>query len=177
MKFYKKEVEDILIASFVLALSFSIATGMANLNGFLLVSLIVLPSFLLHELAHKFVAQYYGYLAAFLRFDLGLLLALVSSLFGFVFAAPGAVFIQDVRKKEHLLKISIAGPLTNIALALIGLFIIKSQFGLVFAHINAMLALFNLIPFGPLDGFKIFSINKILWFITTLIALIVFLAI
>jgi len=31
------------------------------------------------------------------------------------------------------------------------------------AYINSFMALFNLIPFGVLDGYKIFSINKLVW--------------
>jgi len=33
------------------------------------------------------------------------------------------------------------------------------------AYINTWLALFNLIPFGPLDGAKIFRWNKGLWLV------------
>jgi Zn-dependent protease len=31
------------------------------------------------------------------------------------------------------------------------------------AYINAFMAVFNLIPFGILDGYKIFSFNKKIW--------------
>jgi Zn-dependent protease len=38
------------------------------------------------------------------------------------------------------------------------------------ARINIWLALFNLIPFGPLDGAKILKWNKGIWLITIAIA-------
>jgi Zn-dependent protease len=176
MKFYKQEIIDIIIACFILTLSFGIASRFIGPFEMLLLFIIIVPAFLLHELAHKFVAQYYGYLAIFIKFDYGLLLALVTSIFGFVFAAPGAVFIQNARDK-HILPISIAGPITNIILSITGLILLMPVYpaiGLLFTRINAYLAIFNLLPFPPLDGFKIFSSNKIIWLITLLIAIAIF---
>jgi len=56
--------------------------------------------------------------------------------------------------------ISVAGPLSNLALVVIAA--LMFQIGLVpfsiasiFVHLNLVLALFNLIPVLPLDGFKI----------------------
>ena len=31
------------------------------------------------------------------------------------------------------------------------------------SYINAFMAVFNLIPFGILDGYKVFSLNKKIW--------------
>jgi Zn-dependent protease len=98
----------------------------------------------------------------------GLILALICSLFGFVFAAPGAVMIHPrtdiwggttlTREKTGL--ISIAGPAMNLCLAIVFLLLNMAYPMLVFsfvARINAWLAIFNLIPFGPLDGAKILT--------------------
>jgi Zn-dependent protease len=69
--------------------------------------------------------------------------------------------------------ISISGPLTNIAAALIFFFtaqlgklsgnFLASQIGLLGLQINLWLAAFNLLPFGPLDGQKIFAWNIAIW--------------
>ena len=37
---------------------------------------------------------------------------------------------------------------------------------LVVAFINTFLAVFNMIPFGVMDGLKVFMWNKIIWAIT-----------
>lgn len=125
--------------------------------------------FLLHELAHKFVAQHYGCTAEFRAWNQYLYLAVgLAVLVGFIFAAPGAVMISGmVTRKENGI-ISIAGPLTNYALAL--LFLVLALLfpagRLVFTiglSINIWLGLFNLIPFGPLDGAKVFHWSKIAW--------------
>ncbi len=125
--------------------------------------------FLLHELAHKFVAQHYGCTAEFRAWDQYLYLAVgLAVVVGFIFAAPGAVMISGmVTRKENGI-ISIAGPLTNYLLALIFLVLalLFPAGRLVFTiglSINIWLGLFNLIPFGPLDGAKVFHWNKIAW--------------
>lgn len=128
--------------------------------------------FLLHELAHKFVAQHYGLAAEFRAFDQMLYLAMGLAIFiGFIFAAPGAVMISGlVTRKENGI-ISAAGPLTNFILGLVflGLAFSYSNSGIVFNVgktgfiINMWLGLFNMIPFGNLDGLKIFDWSKLVW--------------
>ena len=82
--------------------------------------------FLLHQLAHKFVAQKYGCVAEFRAFDQMLYLAVGLAFFvGFIFAAPGAVMIRGYvdRRKNGI--ISIAGPAVNIMLAVIFLILLN----------------------------------------------------
>ena len=99
-----------------------------------------------------------------------LLLAIAMSFFGFIIIAPGGVFIhrngRAISKKQNGF-ISAAGPLTNIifALAFLPLILIFKegfiyQIGTYGYFINTWLALFNTLPFGPLDGTKIFNWNK-----------------
>ena len=84
--------------------------------------------------------------------------------------APGAVMIAGLMNWNDYGKISIAGPATNIAEALIYLFIFlvspDSLLGVLSIYgieINAFLALFNLIPFGVFDGMKIYKWDKRVW--------------
>lgn len=120
--------------------------------------------FLLHELAHKVVAQRYGFWAEF-RADFRMLgLAVVSGAVGFLFAAPGAVEIRSRRgiSRRESGVTSIAGPATNLALfavfAPLALVFTTGLLGRVMAFgalINAFLAAFNILPAGPLDGRKV----------------------
>ena len=71
---------------------------------------------------------------------------------------------------KDMIKISIAGVITNMIYAAVflglGFAFISSPYAAVLffaAYINSFMALFNLIPFGVLDGFKIFSLNKMVW--------------
>jgi Zn-dependent protease len=117
-------------------------------------------AFLLHELAHKVVAQRFGQIAEF-RADYQMLgLAILSAMVGFLFAAPGAVYHRGTITPRENGLIAIAGPVTNLVLAggFFALFVVAPGGGLLSTvaslgvWINAFLAGFNMIPFGPLDG-------------------------
>ena len=84
--------------------------------------------------------------------------------------APGAMMIAGSPNGDDIVKISLAGPVTNIILSAgilgVAFAIYPSTFALMLffaAYINAFLSIFNLIPIGILDGYKIFSYNKKLW--------------
>lgn len=126
--------------------------------------------FLLHELAHKVVAIRFGQTAAF-RADYTMLgFAVFAGLVGFLFAAPGAVYHAGyVTERENGL-IAVAGPLTNVALvvAFAPLFFLwgngfLGEVGQLGVTINAALAGFNMIPFGPLDGRKVLDWSKVVF--------------
>ena len=124
--------------------------------------------FLFHELAHKFVAQKYNYFAEFRSFDQMLGIALLMSFFGFILAAPGGVVIPNLASKKRGGIIAASGPATNIVLALI--FLAGMQFTTFFPDlfrngflINAWLALFNMLPVGAFDGYKVFAWDKRVW--------------
>ena len=133
--------------------------------------------FLLHELAHKLASQHYGCVAEFRAFDTYLYLAILMSFFGFVFAAPGAVFITGPVGVRRNGIISAAGPITNILLALVffsvwflgaeGWLMQLSHYGF---YINSYLALFNMLPFWNFDGAKIFPWSKFAYFSIVIVA-------
>ncbi len=144
--------------------------------------IILLFSVIIHELAHGFVAyslgdptaKYQGrltlnpikHLDIFGSVLLPLLLFVTQSPFLVGWAKPVPINPYNFKdQKWGSLKVAIAGPISNLALALIfglvlrfiptavfmsapGLFLIFS----FVVQINLMLALFNLIPIPPLDG-------------------------
>jgi Zn-dependent protease len=142
-------------------------------------------SFLLHELMHKYMSQKYRLWAEFRAFYPGLWFALVGSLFGFIFAAPGAVISRSYQplSRGKRGKISLAGPLTNIILSFLffpGAWLVTSGYlGLFFRYgltINSLLAAFNLIPAGPFDGREVYLWNKPVYFVALAIALLLFIS-
>ncbi|PKL67573.1 MAG: site-2 protease family protein [Methanobacteriales archaeon HGW-Methanobacteriales-1] len=185
VKFSSSEIRDILISMIVIAGVFAYILSERNINlaiNLFPITLIAVGlGFVLHELAHKFVAIHYGFWAEYKLWAEGLVLAIITSYFGFVFAAPGAVYIHgEYISEEQNGKISLAGPLTNIVLALIflGLLSISSAspilqtIGFIGFSINSFIALFNLIPFSVLDGAKILRWNPIIWVLTAAVAFI-----
>ena len=191
-----KELKDLTVSALVLALAFGIAFSVgfrafrspASLLVFCLVALVGVSSgFVLHELGHRFMARRFGCLAEYTMWLPGLLFALGLSFFGFIFAAPGAVMIyprvglsgeSTLTRQQHGL-ISLVGPVMNLTLAAVFLLLDVAHPTLLFAvgtRINTWLAVFNLLPFGPLDGGKILSWNKGVWFSVLLAGVGLFLA-
>ena len=182
----RTEIIDILKAWVAISIAFAVVLSNRNIiagsfiSNFLLSALTVGVGFLFHELSHKVVAQRYGAIAEFRAFDYMLVLAIAMSFLGFVFAAPGAVMIAGgkINIKRNG-KISVAGPITNLVLAIIFFIIMKLDFsnmvntiGQYGFLINSWLALFNMIPVWNFDGRKIFVWNKAVWISVVGIALI-----
>jgi Zn-dependent protease len=152
-----------------------------SLNGYRYISwqflAIFVSAFLLHELAHKFLAQYYGSWAEFRAYMWGLVITAISALpmMPFKFIAPGAVMI-GLSDRSKFGRVALIGPLTNLVMGFSFLLISVhfnsfSPYFAVGASFNGWIALFNLLPFGVLDGQKIFDWNKIVWGITLVAAM------
>ena len=189
-KFTLSEVRDLIIAFIVISLCFAIVNAGRDISGILSILPIVMvgvgAGFILHELGHKFVSMKYGYWAEFKLWPQGLIFALVTSFFGFVFAAPGAVYTYANYMTDEINgKISIAGPVVNIILALVFLAIATAIYPSVFYSetsslifvicavgysINSFLAVFNLLPIGNLDGSKVLTWNFGIWIVTIAVA-------
>ena len=126
--------------------------------------------FILHELAHKYVAQGYGLWAEFRINMTGLLLTALSMVSPIKFIAPGAVMIAGFADKNRMGRTAFAGPLVNIVITSVLLILLPAlsspalyQAILAGAAINAFLAVFNLIPFAVFDGQKVYTWDKRYW--------------
>lgn len=175
------EVRHLLVAWLVLGVCFSMNwLFYLSLESFLLSFPIALLTvglgFIGHELAHKFAAQRLGCVAEFRIWILGLVTALLFAFItrgSIIFAAPGAVYIQPKTSPFGISRrdngyISLAGPATNVILAMVFFLLIGSWgvldiIGRIGFQVNLWLAAFNLLPFGVLDGEKIFQWSRVVW--------------
>lgn len=174
-----KEIQHLTIAT-LLVVGCGLSLGIyyedySRLEGLLMLTLftaILAASFFMHEIAHKIAAQRRGLWAEFRLTLVGAVLTLISVISPlFKIISPGAVMVAGPADVERMGRISIAGPLTNIVLSTLFLatsFILPNDvlFVSIFlfgAFFNAWIAVFNLVPFGILDGFKIFVWNKRNW--------------
>ncbi len=178
MLFSKREIKDIVKAWLAVTIAFGIVLSkQQGLLLSLLISFIAVGlGFLLHELAHKFVAQKLNYFAEFFADDKMLLAAIAMSFLGFVFAAPGAVVIRGPKDVKKNGLISVAGPLMNIILAIVFLSLtlisdgfVKTLFIFGF-RINSWMAVFNMLPFWILDGKKVWEWDKKVFWVAMIMA-------
>ncbi len=141
---------------------------------FALLAVPLLYSIILHELAHGWVALRMGDPTAKLQGRLSLnplrhldpIGTLMLFVFGFGWAKPVPVSVANLRPlRRGFILVSAAGIAANMAVAFIALFLqrwlapggtgVAAAFLYILAHVNLMLAAFNLIPIPPLDGSKI----------------------
>ena len=184
-----KELKHIAVAAaLVIAIGFSIGLYGNYLGGFTnpwtwtmmaIFAVIMTASFLTHEIAHKIFAQKAGMWAEFRLTTWGAVLTFVSIFLPFRMIAPGAMMIAGTPDRKEMIKISIAGVITNMIYSLVTLSVAFALAPGVFAtmlffaaYINAFMAIFNLIPFGVLDGFKLFILNKKIWALAFTVAII-----
>jgi len=192
MRFSSEEIRQIFISVLVLTIAFALVFtgGIYGLTedpiafGYLLLPslLAVSTAFLMHELAHKKVAQSYGCFAEYRMSTQGLFLAIITGLIGFLFALPGAVYISGHIDRKQNAKISMAGPGTNMAIGAISLMFVYTAgetllgaIASIVAFVNLWLAVFNLLPIPPLDGSKILAWN-IGYYILAIVAAVALLA-
>lgn len=183
--FSPKELKHLAIGSLLVM---GVGLSMFSLMKHSLLTLISLAfvltiSFLVHELAHKLMAQRYGLWAEFRITLSGALITLVSMFLPlFKIISPGAVMIAGHARKDIVGKTALVGPLTNVALSIIFIGVALGTSNTLFytvytiaifgAWINAFIAIFNLIPIGMMDGLKIFWWNKAIWLGTFAISLV-----
>jgi len=187
--FDREELKDILAAVLILTAAFSLiyyrdivfprtAFGYSILFGLALLT--VLTAFLMHEMAHRYVAKRLGGYGRFRIWLLGAMLALVTSALGLLFAAPGAVYISGIYSPEANGKVSLAGPATNMILA--GIFYVVytvlshfTSYAFLFGFVGALnswYAVFNLLPIPPLDGSKVLHWDRSIFIIAISVAVI-----
>lgn len=141
---------------------------------------IIVISVILHEIVHGLVAKYLGdttaeeegrltlnpvpHIDPITTLALPLLLAITGQpIFGA--AKPVPVFRERLRWDEFgMALVAVAGPLTNLVLAVIGGLILRiggmtdiywTTWWLYFVQINIGFFLFNMIPLPPLDGSRV----------------------
>jgi Zn-dependent protease len=184
-RFSRTELEHLLIASgMIVILSISMIYPdfpIISLIGFdfesvFLLTVILLLTFIPHELMHKVLAQKYGLFAEFRIIPsyalLTLIILFVPGSFIKIFA-PGAVMIAGEATLQAYGKTSAAGPATNLVIggAMLGLgFALPdlASFFWVGTYFCGWIALFNMLPIAPLDGEKVLH-----WSITGFAALLV----
>ena len=149
---------------------------MSQSQFFLYLIPIILISLTLHEYSHGFVAHRLGDDTALkqgrLSFNPLRHLDVVGTLFLFLFhfgwAKPVPVDPRNFREpRRHMMYVALAGPAANLMLAVFCGFMVRMiylhfhefrtlfDFFCVGVYINVALAVFNLLPFFPLDGSSI----------------------
>ncbi|MEL9940996.1 MAG: hypothetical protein QW348_04690 [Ignisphaera sp.] len=178
-----RELFDLIASAFVVFVIFSLPyINPPNYEMLVSYLLATATAFVFHELAHRAVARSKGVFAVYRAWYLGLLISLVLAIATrgtFVFIAPGAVEIyMPIYLPSIESSIAIAGPTTNVVISLlcIPLSMVPriSVYARVVGYVNSSLALFNLLPIPPLDGYKVFRYDVVRWGLAMILSIVSF---
>ncbi|MEW6605599.1 MAG: AN1-type zinc finger domain-containing protein [Thermoproteota archaeon] len=183
LRFSKTEVLHLAVATILVTAVGLSFTGYNFRWDFLA---IFVSAFLVHELGHKFLAQFYNAWSEFRLLLYGAALTAFSALpiLPFKFIAPGVVWHSGNLSMGRSGRVSWIGPLSNLAmgggflLAYLALAVVDSSSPILLIGVwfNGFVAFFNMIPFMGLDGQKIFAWNKLVWILSFAAAIGLFVA-
>lgn len=199
-----EELRDLILSIVALGFAFTLALfGGSNtfsyvldpgfIPNFLLVTVIVGLSIVAKEMAQKGTSRALESHATYHIWSPGVIIAILSSFLGIVFAAVGGMKLaseyteragrwQINLSPKQMGIISSIGPLMSlsIAMSLLMLSPLSPTFGLernlffLSAEINALIALFSMVPFGPVDGNKVLRWSITIWLFIAVMSLAVF---
>jgi len=166
----------LLVVAAVAVVGYLLVSGrlISRTNGLFLAVLV--PSVILHEVSHGAVAYVFGddtakragrltlnpirHIDPFGTVILPAMLVLAGAP-AFGYAKPVPVNVRRLRRpRDHGLLVSLAGPVTNLALVALATVLYRAgrphgtalDLVLLLGEANLLLALFNLLPLPPLDG-------------------------
>jgi Zn-dependent protease len=144
-----------------------------------------LAVYLIHEMAHKFMAQRFGMWAEFRMTMQGYYLSAIAIVFAIPIFGTGAVFTSGAHSREEDGLVNFVGPFSNFIfaalLAMLAIAVLPATSDpsgglhfllLIGIALNSFIGLFNMIPIQPFDGGTVYGWNKKLWAILAVALLI-----
>lgn len=195
----EEEARDLVLSTLGLGLAFTVMffgegdpaflLSPAVIPAFLVVTGIVALSFIPHEMSHRVTARATKCYAEYQMWTPGVIIAILSSFLGVVIAAPGGIELYTWKgeryghwEPELTVKdvglVGVLGPLMNVMIAVIFAFLAEAftitmqgqNILLMGTELNAFLAIFSLLPFHPMDGYKVMRWNTPLWLMVLLLS-------
>ena len=176
--FENEEMRDIIVSILLISLLFAAPEFTENFIPFLV---IVIFSFFVREIGHRFVAKKFGCTVTYKILPTGFFISVMFLIFRvfaggmsyLIFIIPGFVEVMPYSFGRWGFKITRLTSRDSAIIAMSGvgmnLFLafffklLTGDFFQMLSYVNATLAFFNLFPLKPLDGGKIFTFSIWIW--------------
>lgn len=197
------ELRDLIVSTVALGFAFTLAIfggpdkfafvlEPAFIQYFVFTTFIVGLSLVAKEMAQKGTSRALESHATYHMWSPGIIISVLSSFLGVVFAAVGGMRIaSEYTERAGRWQINLSpkqmgiiasiGPLMSLGLGMSMLMlsplvpaVLGENLFIIGAEINALLALFSMVPFGPIDGSKVLRWNSVIWLFIAAMSLAVF---
>jgi Zn-dependent protease len=171
---FLKEMGLLVFGALLFGLAFIVADRLALQPELIILYLIMGGiAIVIHEFGHRMVAGKIGIAGEFKFWGLGsFTLLLTSLLFGMAFAQPGryVFYGSDEADDRDVALVTLAGPAVSVLFAIVFLPFaliggVAGQIAVAGFTMNLMTAVYNLLPFSPMDGKVIYGWSKTFWMV------------
>ncbi|HEY3274210.1 MAG TPA: hypothetical protein VGJ92_10635 [Methanocella sp.] len=169
-----REIVMLAICAVLFGLAFIVADRLAVEPELIILYMVMGGvALIMHNLGHRMIARKLEVDGQYKFWGLGTLTMLLTSwLFGMAFSQPGRyVFESDDVDDLDMAFVTIAGPAVSVLFAIMFLPFaliggVAGQVAVAGFTMNLMTAVYNLMPFSPMDGKVIYDWSRLFWMLT-----------
>jgi Zn-dependent protease len=168
------EIVMLVICTLLFGVAFIVADRLAIQADLIIIYMVMGGvALIMHDLGHRMIAQKLEIKGHYKFWGWGTLTMLLTSwLFGMAFSQPGRyVFDDEGIDNRDIAFVTLAGPAISMLFAILFLPFaliggVAGQIAVAGFIMNLMTAVFNLMPFSPMDGKVIYDWSRLFWMLT-----------
>ncbi len=172
---FLREIVMLVICTVLFGLAFIVADRLAIQADLIIIYMVMGGvALIMHDLGHRMVARKLEIEGHYKFWGWGTLTMLLTSwLFGMAFSQPGRYVFDDEEDIDNrdMAFVTLAGPAISMLFAILFLPFaliggVAGQIAVAGFIMNLMTAVYNLMPFSPMDGKVIYDWSRLFWMLT-----------
>jgi Zn-dependent protease len=169
-----REIVMLVFCAILFGIAFIVADRLAIKPDLIIIYMVMGGiALIVHDLGHRMIARKLEIDGQYRFWGLGSLTMLLTSwLFGMAFSQPGRyVFESDDVDDRDMAFVTLSGPAVSVLFAILFLPFaliggVAGQIAVAGFIMNLMTAVYNLMPFSPMDGKVIYEWSRLFWMLT-----------
>jgi Zn-dependent protease len=172
---FLREIAMLIVCTVLFGIAFVMADRLALQPDLIIIYMVMGGvALIMHDLGHRMVARKLEIEGQYKFWGLGTFTMLLTSwLFGMAFAQPGRYVFSDPEDIDNrdMAFVTLAGPAVSMLFAILFLPFaliggVAGQIAVAGFTMNLMTAVYNLMPFSPMDGKIIYEWSRLFWMLT-----------